>query len=995
MEFPIRFFLICFLINSLFAETVASQSKSDTASAGAGKVDSVKKDTSEATTPVDTNRNEIGKFFRNEVSPEKSALYPYSNLQEILKGKIAGLYVQQPSGEPGTEMSMFIRGTAIPYTSHKDIYYAQPTVILDGIPLIMDNPFAFDIQLYDFNRLGPSTNLLSAIDPNNIASIKILKDFADAAIYGPRAANGGVILIQTKAPVIGGRKISVNSYVGFIQKPHVFATNARFENHFRQPFYDRYAGLKELLNYPLYLRDSTNAAYYGSSNWTDLYYQNRPIWGINASLSSGTKRANFRFSLGSQKTNNTADHTGMNRYNAMFQLNMVPMKWLTMSSMITATRLERNRNTYLRDRYGEVQYIPDLINPLPPNKDAYTQYLTQQDKSIDDNKSNVITGYFKISMDFMKDLNFLSTFGFDYNEGLRDVFYPGTLMQTVNYVSNYFGYNQRVMFNNRLRWHHNWEEKHELTIEMGEIFQSDFDRYNYSYAYDGPNDLIKINELNSDPNKDNYLTSKAFPAPLTYMFLDKERHRLLSFYGHAEYDYKNSLNFSVLLRADGSSGAQPNDWWLASPTFSAGWNIKNSLLKDAITVNRLKIHASWGRVGRLMADDRFGEGPQYVSDMSFNNNPVKFSYDALPGLSRPYSSGYIGYGVKWPYTDETDIGIEAGFLQNRFNISIDVYDRVDKNMLFKVPGAQEYGYTGIYKNGMKVRNRGIDISFQADALPHSSSIRWYPVFNFNYNENVLLALPENLDQVVIGRGVTARMLKVGHAIDQFWLLENKGIYNKEKNIPVNSQTGEKITYKGTPLDAGDPIWVDANGDQTINDKDRVMMGHYLPKMSGGFSSDFLYQNFTLSFSFYYIMGREVLNQDVANHLDFANREGQISMNAIKEVTFWQKNEDYTRYPMYNPWSKVEPYQTDQDIFLENGSFLKLRSLSLQYDLTGAKWWSKKSVFQGFKIYATAENLFTITPYSGRDPELVFYNGVDEGYGLPITRTYTVGIKVDF
>src|SRR5690606_17393223 len=136
------------------------------------------------------------------VAPENVSLYPYTSLQAMMTGNIAGMYVQEPSGEPGCQMSMFIRGTALPYTGQKDIYDSQPTVILDGVPLIMDHPFAFDIQQYDFNRIGPATNILSSLDPNNIASIEVLKDFADAAIYGPRAANGGVIVIKTKAPVI-------------------------------------------------------------------------------------------------------------------------------------------------------------------------------------------------------------------------------------------------------------------------------------------------------------------------------------------------------------------------------------------------------------------------------------------------------------------------------------------------------------------------------------------------------------------------------------------------------------------------------------------------------------------------------------------------------------------------------------------------------------------------------------------------------------------------
>lgn len=982
--------------DGLFLSGLSSSIRTDTTAEPTLKgKDTTAIDSMAVEAPVDTNKVATNAFLKNGVHPEIVADLPYSSLQQMLKGKVAGVYVEEPSGEPGTQMSMFIRGTSIPFTSHKDIYNAQPTVILDGVPLIMDDPFAFNIQSYDYNRRGPATNLLSSIDPNNIASITVLKDFAAAAKYGPRAANGGVIVIKTKAPVIGGRKISVNAYTGFVQRPSVHTTNARFENNFRQTYYDRYAGLNEILNYPLYLRDSSNTAYYGPANWTDKYYKNQMIRGVHASLSSGTERANFRFAMGNQQTENPGDDTKMDRYNAMFELNMVPLKWLTMSTMITATRLERQRNTYLRDRFAEVQYLPDLLNPIPSNKEAYGRFQREQNKSIDANKSNIVNGYFELAFKFFDELEFTSNFGFSYNEGLRDVFYPSTLMETVNYVSNYFGYNQRLMFNNTLKWHHNWDKTHDLTLEAGQIFQSDFSRYNYTYAYNGPNDLIKVNELHSDPNNSNYLTSKAFPRELTYMFLDKMSHRLLSFYGQATYSYQNKLNLSALVRADGSSSAQPDNWWMVSPTFAINWDLKNTFEDGLQIFQRLNLHASWGRVARLLTDDRFGEGPQYVSDMSFSNNPVMFSYTAFPGLSRPYSDGYVGYNIKWPYTQQTDIGVDIGMLHEHLNISLDVYNKVSHNMLFKVPSGTQYGYSGIWENGLEVRNRGLDVAIQASVFPEESKFQWIPSVNFNFNENQLMALPNGLQELVVGSGATARKLKVGHAIDQYWLLENNGIYNRERDIPVNPQTNAKIDYKGTPLNAGDPIWKDLNGDHTINNEDKIMTGHYLPKMSGGFGSDFVYKNFTLGLSFYYTLDKDILNQDVANHLDFANREGKISMDAIKEITFWSKTADYNRYPLYNPWSKVEPYRLDQDLFLEDGSFLKLRSVSLQYDVTKASWWNKKSIVRGFKIYATASNLFTVTPYTGGDPELTYYNGVDQGYGLTIPRTYTIGVKMDF
>lgn len=928
----------------------------------------------------------------DSISLERENAYPYSSLHQLLKGNAAGVYIQEPSGEQGAFSSIALRGSAIPFITSKDIYESQPTIILDGIPLIMDHPFTFDIQLFGYNHLGPATNLLSSIDLNNIEKIEVVKDFGRAAMYGPRAVNGGVVLLTTKAPVIGRRRISFNTYFGMVQRPHIFTTNAKFENDFRQQFYDKYATTEQLQTYPLYLRDSTNSAYYGPSNWTDLYFKNRPVYGVNASLSSGTDRANFMFAAGNQRSANTADNSKMDRYNAMFEINMVPLHGLTISSMISATRLERTRSSWLRDRFAEMQYLPDLSSPLPPNKAFYGQYLNEFNKSFDDNKTNEVNGYFKVNVKLADSWQITSMFGFDYNEGLRDLFYPSTLLEKVNYLSNYFGYNQRVFFRNTISYNHVWNKKHRVSVDAGEDFQADYHRYNYAYAYKGPNDLIRINLLHSDNTKSEYLSPKSFNHALIFSFLDKQRARLLSFYGRAAYSYNDQLDFSVLVRADGSSSAQPDNWWFYSPTFTGGVNIKNIWLKDNHAVDALKLQASWGRIGRLMPDDRFGEGPQYTSDMSFSNNPVRFSYNGFPGISRAYSSGYIGYGITWPYAEQLNVNVSTALLKNKLQMSLDIYNKVDHNMLLGVPFSAEYGYNFAYKNGMSVRNRGVDLGVRATVLPASSPLQWIPGITMNYNKNTLLALPGGLNELVVANG--SKLLRVGHAIDQFWVLENEGIYNRDADIPVNQTEGKRLNYKGIPLLAGDPRWKDKNGDYVIDDKDKVLKGHVLPVFSGGFNSDFYWRGFTLGFSFYYTLGRKVMNAQVADRFDFINREGKIDMSAVKEITFWSKVGNYDKYPVYNPWSTVDAYRTDQDLFLENGSFLKLRNLSLQYDLTTAKWWNKKGKINGLSIYATATNLFTITPYTGGDPELADFNGFDTGYSLPLSKTYTIGLKMD-
>ncbi|WP_449435277.1 hypothetical protein [Pedobacter steynii] len=172
------------------------------------------------------------------------------------------------------------------------------------------------------------------------------------------------------------------------------------------------------------------------------------------------------------------------------------------------------------------------------------------------------------------------------------------------------------------------------------------------------------------------------------------------------------------------------------------------------------------------------------------------------------------------------------------------------------------------------------------------------------------------------------------------------------------------------------------------------MGHALPLVSGGFNNEFGYGNWTLGVNMYFNLGRDLINQEMANRFDFVNREGLNNINSVREVTFWEKRGDYSKYPLYNPWSSAAPYQANQDIFLEDASFLKLRTVSLGYDLT--KLMKKKMPrLERLYVYGSVYNVFTLTKYTGQDPELVNYTGYDSGYGIQIPRTYMLGVKMDF
>jgi TonB-linked SusC/RagA family outer membrane protein len=947
---------------------------------------SFRQDTAEKDSLFVKLRGFVSKKNKDTVALRPLKLAPFVSLQQGLKGNAAGVYVQETSGEPGAAaQSILIRGLSSPLLSVKDIYQAQPVVYLNGIPLISDNPFLYDIQRFDNVPIGPATNLLSTIDFDNVESINIIKGGAAAAVYGPRAANGA-IFITTKNAREGLNQISFNSYYGFAQKEGVTTLNGQNENDFRKPFYAKYASAADYDRYPGYLKDVTNANYYGPSNWTDLYYKSSPVHSINGSITGGTARSNFRFFGGNTRNAGNADGTKLDKYQASFFINMLPLKWLTVSSMINATRLDRDRNRSFRDRFSEMQYVPDLTSPIAPNKLIYGNLLNEYEtKSIDKNKTNSIQGYFSLNAK-LGEFDFISRVSFDYNEGLRDVFYPSTMLDANNFVSNFFGYNQRFLIENSLKYKYKIDDRQNLNVEFGQSFQSDLNKYNYAFGYKGSSDYIKINVVEGDPKKSDYLLPKDF---IVSRFTDRQKSNLSSLFAKVEYNYNEDLSLTILGRRGGSSNMQPSARWCFSTVISADYDLKNSLLKDNSTFSKLAFTASWSRMGSLLISDSFAAGPQYNVDLGWSDHPAFYSYGGFGTLSRPYSNGWVGYDIPWAYVQESNFGINAGFFNNRLQGRLELYSKNNNRMLLPMPVNGESGYTAAYQSGMDVNNSGIELTLQAEVL--KGKVNWTSTFNASYNKNKLKALPGGISEILIG----SQKLKVGKAIDQFWVLQSQGVFQADTDVPVNPANYQLFNYKGLPFHGGDPIWKDQNGDYTINEADKVAMGNYMPKVTGNFSNHLSYQNIGLDFNLYFALGRNILNQSAANRFDFINRRGKNDIASIDEITFWQKDFDAAKYPVYNPWSAVQAYRSDQDIFMENGSFLKLRSVSLSYDLSKLSFLKRnKKAEHKFLVYLTGTNLFTLSPYTGGDPELVGYTGIDNGYGLPIPRTYTLGIKVD-
>jgi TonB-linked SusC/RagA family outer membrane protein len=922
-----------------------------------------------------------GAISAMDASPVK--LLPYSSIGQLLQARVSGVEVRSNTGEPGVPGLTIIRGTAVQLNGAKSSYYAQPLYVVDGVPLVMEHPYAFDIKQYDYTRPGPNIDMAAGIDVNNIESVEVLKDFGATAMYGPRGVNG-VIRITTRKPRAGKQRVTFNTYFGMAAKPFVRTVNAAFERDFRLPFYQQYANASQWAAFPRYLADSMQAAYYGPANWDDTYYQNRLVQGVSAAINGGSARANFIFGVGEQHDPGVADKSGLNRYNVYFKLNIEPVKNMQLLTSISGTLMDRKNNHSLRDRFAEEEYLPALTDPLPPNKEYLARYNTEYDRVVDKNRSNAIQASLAINYHFLPHFNFNSLLAVDYNDQNRDYFIPGSINEGNSYISYYTGLNRRISVDNALTYSNSFSGKHALTLKLGQSLQLDNRKYDYTKGYRGPSDFIKIIRVGDKDHPEN----NTYDARMVYSYKDYINFNLVSFYGSATYEFNKKLNLSMLLRSDGSSSINASGYtWFVSPTIAASYKLSDEqFLRNSNTISELLLRGSWGRQGRLFLDDNIGNGPYYTVDIGWSGARNIAGYNGIPTLGLPFGKGYSGWGTQWPYTDQWDLGADVSLWHHKVTISADIYSKTDRNLVVAVPVPSEYGFKQTNKNGMSVRNYGAELTISANVIHRNFS--WQPQLIIQSNQNKLLALPDHLSAITAGN----RRLEVGKAIDRYWLLQNNGIYLKDSDIPVKG--GQPLGFNGIAFKAGDPKWEDTNGDNVINDEDRIMKGHISPTVSGGFSNTFTYKELSLNFVIAYSLGRQLINARMAGRFDFVNREGVDNMVGVKELTFWQQLGDYSKYPLYNPWSYVNPYQADQTLFLEDASFAKLRSLTLSYSLAGRKW-ARKRQFSQCKVYATLNNVFTITRYSGGDPELADFNGYDNGYGMPIPKTYTLGFSLEF
>ncbi|WP_113636172.1 SusC/RagA family TonB-linked outer membrane protein [Nubsella zeaxanthinifaciens] len=918
-----------------------------------------------------------------QVKVEEITKAPVTSFEEALAGRVAGVQVTSNSGQPGDEINITIRGGNSITQSNAPLY------VVDGFPI------------EDFNA--------NSINPDEIESISVLKDASATAIYGTRGANG-VIILETKKGKIGKPQVSYNGFVGLHQatkkmdlmNPYEFV-KYQLERDFTE-MSDTY-----LTRPNLTLEDYKNA---DPIDWQDNLFTNGWVQNHSLSLRGGTAQTKYAVSGNFVDQNGVIINSGLSRQqfrvvldqainkNLKFSLNASYARDKNYGQTVASQANSANAYaTYLMYRVwgyrplntGGVDLFEDLfdedisnesilvINPIVSTKNE----IRQQTRTT----LNFNGG---ITYDFLKDFRLNIRGGFNSRLTRNENFnnsktYRGVL--TANNLNGVNGsiYNQTLndwVNENTLTYKKKINRDHQFDILVGATVQGNNFDENGFFSTNVPREELGLRALQYGIPKTVSSSARA--------------NTLLSFLGRANYNYKSKYLFTVSFRADGSSKFSENNRWAYFPSGAFAWNLnKEKFMKNLKFISNTKLRLSYGVTGN-----------NRINDFSRLQSLDILDYYATNGGAPLYAILPDNLGnadITWEKTSQFDAGLELGLFKDRINLTVDAYHKVTDDLLLNANIGTHNGYNTLYKNIGKIQNRGLEFTLTTVNV-RNKKFSWTTDFNISFNRNKVLELTDGQSSLLSAvtftgdyNGTSLYIAKVGQPVASFYgmvwdgnyqyddfIKRADGTYLLKGNIATNGNARNTIQ-------PGDIKYVDQNGDGEVNDLDMVVIGRALPIHTGGFNNNFTYKNFSLSVFLQWSYGNNIMN---ANRLMLeGNPADRPNLNQ-----FASYNDRWTPENQNNTYYRIGgagPRGVYSTRTLEDGSFLRLKTVQLSYNLPN-KLIKKISSLQ---LYASAQNLFTWSSYSGMDPEVSTKNSIlTPGFDYSAyarNRILTMGLKVAF
>jgi TonB-linked SusC/RagA family outer membrane protein len=882
---------------------------------------------------------------------------PMSNVNDIFQGKAPGLTVMSTTGQPGGVSNVRIRGVGSISAS------ATPLYVIDGV--------AVEKGQFVNNSLGGSSafvesnDILANLNPNDIETVNVLKDAAATSLYGARGGNG-VIVITTRKGKAGTSKINLSAQYG-----RSMPSLGNFGMMDAKRTYDYERAVLKLNgvpqqdiddSYPVSLLDST-------FDWVDATFINANVQNYNMSISGGTEKLKHYISLGYYDQGGTTLSSGFKRFSTNINIENQVSKLFKMGFSVNASysqTLGADGTSYYSSPLGAgMGNSPLWVYPYKSDGSLYTGRETEFSKGsgnntgdntlysqmLNYNKAKQFRALSKVyaELSLLKWLNVRQSVVMDVIYAREKNFFDPTTSNGINGTDDingtvYEGLNNPLTFTSQTSVFGTValkDPRHEVSytglLEYQKFSNSNFGALGYGIA-DGHLDQLGL--AGTPAGNIGGINEYAF----------------LSYLAQANYSYDTRYSLSTSIRRDGSSRFGVNNRFATFYSVGGAWHITNeAFMKDQSIFSDLRLRASLGTSG--VAD--FGNylaQQLYQYGQTYNGNPG--SFPGTPGNPN----------LTWEKNEQTDVGLEMAFFNNRIRATVEWYKRVGTDLLQNVPVSRTSGFTSIQGNIGKVQNTGYELTLSTINVT-GNGFQWTTDLNMSYNKNKVVKLYNGQP---ISNGTLGRTQE-GQPLNSWFLAVWAGV------DPAN----------------GDPLWYLADGKTTTNSyaiatrtENKQFVGSSLPKYTFGLNNSFSYRSFNLSFFLYAISGCKIYNQ---NMVFLGDNDGRSFGGAYyKDV-----DQDYWTTPGQQA-SKPKPVvggnkssASASSRYIESNDYIRLRNLSLSYNLP--KSVISKASFTNARFFVSGTNLFTITNYRGIDPETAI--GGNDVFKYPVNKTITVGIDI--
>lgn len=884
------------------------------------------------------------------INTEKLNTQSNANIGQALQGKIAGVDIVSQGGAPGSGTRIMVRGIGT-------LNNASPLYIVDGMYM----------------------NSIDHINPNDIASIDVLKDASSAAIYGSRAANGVIIVTTKEGSNTEGKPIidlSVNLGI---------STASKFLDMLDAKGWAEVTTIaRQAIGKPA-LDMATDLANKPDNDWQDIMFRPALMQNYNLAVKGGGKYSTYYTGLGYFNQDGIVKGTNYQRYNIQSKndykrgifsagTNLIisfshdkplhqelrgGMIGTILQSVPTLEKYDDTREGGYGGTYGDVVNIPHPLAIIDDNiMDRYNE-----------NVKIFANLYAQIELfkGLKYKLNLTPDFSFERYKNYLNKYDFGLATNSITQLTERQRRRRNILVENLLTFDRTFGE-HKISALAGYTYQDSRFRHIQAYGEGLPQGLEEIDAATTNRSNEG----------------NSWRSVLTSILGRVFYSYQNKYLFTATIRRDGSSKFGKNNRYGYFPSFSLGWNVaEEKFMENVHWLDQLKLRGGYGVLGNQEIDNY-----QYSSTITTGINYPDGNGGLLQGA---FPKNFANPDIKWEETAMTNVGIDFMAFNNRLSLTADYYVKNTKDILLTVPiPISSGGANDPIRNAGKIRNNGFEFNLGWMDQPNPDISYGINLIG-SFNKNKVIAMGSESGSIKGGstnQNITTSETKAGYPIGGYWLISTAGYFNSQEEVDAYAKDGKKIQPAAEP---GDIKFVDANNDGVINDDDRVFQGSPFPDFTFALNGNMRYKNFDLSIGLQGVLGNKNYNA-TRQTLEDVTKGSNFLASCLDYWTPENKNASHPRLTWDDPNRNT---RAESDRYLENGSYLRLRSVQLGY--TFPQTWFKGAI-QHARVYINAENLFTITSYSGYSPDVnadnANYRGFDN-FIYPTNRTFMLGLNVTF